>query len=385
MSRGGRWLLAALLLAALLPATLLPAALWAQEAAPPEELFGRADALLAGGQPGSALALYREWLLANGEAQDFGRVLSRAADTAAEVSAALKLLAEFAPRVRDPAQREALLERESALLRLSGRIEEALVVQIGLPETPARLVERAGLCLELGLTGEAEQILQRVRESVDPEAAAAARVLLAGVYLATGRGAQAEAELRGLLQDLPQTQAVPGALLALSETLRERGDAQGADVALAELKARFPASPEALLAAGDSRRAALPMRLLPPAPALEPAGPAAQAPAPSAGQAPPAAQAPAPSAAQAPAAESGGQPAASMALVQAGSFRDQENARYLVSDLKARGFEARVVEKPLGETLYYRVVVGQEQSPQDAQALMLRLKDAGYEGFLLLE
>ncbi len=364
MSRGERWLLPALLLVA-----LLPAAPWAQEAAPSEELFRRADALLTGGQAGGALALYREWLLANGESQDFGRVLSRAADTAAEVSAVLRLLAEFAPRVRDSVEREALLERESALLRLSGRIEEALVVQIGLPETPARLVERAGLCLELGLTGEAEQILQRARESVDPEAAAAARVLLAGVYLATGRGAQAEAELRGLLQDLPQTQAVPGALLALSEALRERGDTRGADEALAELKARFPASPEALLAAGDSRRAALPMRLLPPAPPSEPAGPSG----------------PSSPAGLSPRSESGGQPVPSKALVQAGSFRDSENARYFVSDLKARGFDARVVEKSLGETRYYRVVVGPEQSPQDAQALILRLKDAGYEGFLLLE
>jgi hypothetical protein len=31
------------------------------------------------------------------------------------------------------------------------------------------------------------------------------------------------------------------------------------------------------------------------------------------------------------------------------------------------------------------VVVGPEQSPESAQTLILRLKDAGYEGFLLLE
>jgi len=230
VSRGARLLPPALLLLA-----LLPAAPWAQQAQLPEELFRRADSLAADGDARAAVALYREWLLANGEAEGFGQVLSRGADTAAQAVDALQLLAEFAPRVRDPAAREALLERQATLLRLSGRIEEALIVQVGLPETPSRLVERAGLCLELGLIGEAEQILQRARESSDTEAAAAARVLLAGVYLATERGAQAEEELRGLLRDLPQTQAVPGALLALGQALREGGDALGAEEVLAEL------------------------------------------------------------------------------------------------------------------------------------------------------
>jgi cell division septation protein DedD len=374
-----------LLLPALLLLALPPAAPRAQDAEPPEELFRRAETLAAEGEAGAALALYREWLRANCEAQDFGQVLSRAADTAAETADALRLLAEFAPRVQDQATRETLLERQAALLRLSGRIEEALVVQLGLPETPPRLVERAGLCLELGLTGEAEQILQRVRESSDAESAAAARVLLAGVYLATDRETQAEAELRGLLRDLPQTQAVPGALLALGEALRERGDARGSEAALAELKSRFPASPEALLAAGEGRRAALPMRLLPLAPQDQPPPSAPQerpATAPQdqlPGEGPAGAQSPS-EAASTPAV-----PPSRKSLVQAGSFRDPENARDLARDLAARGFAARVVEKPLGETRYYRVVVGPEQSPQDAQALILQLKDAGYEGFLLLE
>ncbi len=418
MSRGARRLQSGLLPAALILAGLLPAALWpqdaqpkegqaaaqpaalqAEEAQPPVELFRRTDALAADGDVEGALALYRQWLRANGEAQDFGRVLSRAADAAVEASDAMKLLAEFAPRVRDPAEREGLLERQASLLRLSGRIEDALVVQIGLPDTPARLVERAGLCLELGLAGEAEQILQRARESGDPEAAAAARVLLADVYLATERDAQAETELRGLLQDLPQTQAAPAALLALGEALRARGDARGAEEALAQLKARFPTSPEALLAAGGGRRAALPMRLLPPAPqeqpaATEAAGPARMTaglpPASTGGQvstltAPPTGAEGQVSTLTPPPTESNEQAAARKVLVQAGSFRDPENARYFVRDLEARGFAARVVEKPQGEARYYRVLVGPEQSPQDAQALILRLKDAGYEGFLLVE
>ena len=76
---------------------------------------------------------------------------------------------------------------------------------------------------------------------------------------------------------------------------------------------------------------------------------------------------------------------ATSALVQVGSFRDPDNARYLVRDLANRGFEARVVEAKVGEARYYRVVVGPGQTPDGTQATILRLKDAGFEGVLLLE
>jgi cell division protein FtsN len=362
MSRGLRLLPPLLFLLA-----LLPAGIRAQEAEKPEELLRRADSL-ATGDAAAAVALYREWLRANTEAESLAQVLQRAVDACPEAADALRLLAEFSPRLRDPAAREASLERQSALLRLSGRVEEALIAQIALPETPARLVERAGLCLELGLTGEAEQMLQRALDPGDGEASAAARLLLARVYLATERQAQGERELRALLESGAQARAIPAALLILGEALRARGDTKAAAEVLAELQARFPASPEALLAAvPGARYPAQPLRLLPPEP---PAAAAAAVPA-----AGPATSLPSAVPAAAP----------RQALVQAGSFRDPENARYLVRDLEARGFEARLVEKTVGEARYYRVVVGQELNPESAQALLLRLKDAGFEGFLLLE
>jgi tetratricopeptide (TPR) repeat protein len=248
MSRGLRLLPPLLFLLA-----LLPAGIRAQEAEKPEELLRRADSLAAG-DAAAAVALYREWLRANTEAESLAQVLQRAVDACPEAADALRLLAEFSPRLRDPAAREASLERQSALLRLSGRVEEALIAQIALPETPARLVERAGLCLELGLTGEAEQMLQRALDPGDGEASAAARLLLARVYLATERQAQGERELRALLESGAQARAIPAALLILGEALRARGDTKAAAEVLAELQARFPASPEALLAAVPGAR-----------------------------------------------------------------------------------------------------------------------------------
>jgi cell division septation protein DedD len=288
-------------------------------------------------------------------------VLLRAVDAAPELSSALGLLADFAPALRDPAARESCQERQAELLRLSGRLEEARVVLLGLPETPARLVERASLDLQMGLTAEAEQLLGRVRDSGEEAPAEAARFLLAELYLATERTAQGEADLRALIADRPASPLVPGALLALGESLRGRGEAKAAGVVLDGLRKRFPDSPEAALAdsAAGVRYAASPLRLLP----LENAPPA---------------ELPRPPL-SVPGADT------RQALVQAGSFREADNAQYLVRDLNAHGFEARVMEKTIGEALYFRVVVGQAQSPEQAQALILRLKDAGYEGVLLLE
>jgi cell division protein FtsN len=70
-------------------------------------------------------------------------------------------------------------------------------------------------------------------------------------------------------------------------------------------------------------------------------------------------------------------------MVQVGSYRDPENARYMVRDLKGAGFAAEIQEKKLNGNVYYRVVIGPAVLPSDAESLMLRLKEAGFEGFLL--
>jgi cell division septation protein DedD len=77
------------------------------------------------------------------------------------------------------------------------------------------------------------------------------------------------------------------------------------------------------------------------------------------------------------------QPPGPTALVQTGSFKDRENAEYMVRDLKASGFEAEVVEKQIGGTLYYRVVIGPLMTLEQAQSLLMKLKDSSYEGVLL--
>jgi cell division protein FtsN len=77
-------------------------------------------------------------------------------------------------------------------------------------------------------------------------------------------------------------------------------------------------------------------------------------------------------------------PPAPEAVVQVGSFRDEENAGYLVRDLKTKGFAAQVTEAVIHGARYYRVVIGSVHNAEQAQALLVRLKEAGFEGVLLL-
>lgn len=72
-----------------------------------------------------------------------------------------------------------------------------------------------------------------------------------------------------------------------------------------------------------------------------------------------------------------------LVLVQVGSFRMKENAEYLASDLQGLGFAACIVDFKLEDNLYYRVVVDPPRVVEEAQKVLMHLKDAGFEGFLL--
>jgi cell division protein FtsN len=75
--------------------------------------------------------------------------------------------------------------------------------------------------------------------------------------------------------------------------------------------------------------------------------------------------------------------AAGKAVVQTGSFRDPDNARFLARDLEQKGFDARIVELQIGAQRFYRVVVGGDLAPADAEGLLLRLQEAGFAGVIL--
>ncbi len=67
-------------------------------------------------------------------------------------------------------------------------------------------------------------------------------------------------------------------------------------------------------------------------------------------------------------------------MVQAGSFKDAENAEYLAVDLSTRGFSPVVEEQLINGTTYYKVLLYFNTQTESREAL-LKLKKAGFEGF----
>lgn len=66
--------------------------------------------------------------------------------------------------------------------------------------------------------------------------------------------------------------------------------------------------------------------------------------------------------------------------IQAGSFRDAENAEYMAVELEKKGFETRIEEALISGTVYHRVVV---PIPEEgaSQKIILELKEEGFEGY----
>lgn len=62
--------------------------------------------------------------------------------------------------------------------------------------------------------------------------------------------------------------------------------------------------------------------------------------------------------------------------VQVGSFSEEPRARKLAEDLKTRGYPAFVMRYQDGETLYFRVRVGPQQTREQAETVAKQIKQA---------
>ena len=70
--------------------------------------------------------------------------------------------------------------------------------------------------------------------------------------------------------------------------------------------------------------------------------------------------------------------------VQTGSFRDPENAAFMLADIRDLGFSAALRSVEREDGTYYRVIVP-IAADQDPQELIVALKEQGVEGFLVVE
>lgn len=368
-----------------------------------DSLLGEARNLAANGKLQDAAAAYTKWLAENPGHPSFGIVLMEAADSQLSIERSLELLRVYTPRVQDPLQREICRASQIDLLEMRGRTEQALGLLRSFSPTPRWLYRQARLLYQQGLTEEAETFLEQALTALQgsttggPEEGGDAgssgqpesrRELQARIWLLLARihgleGKQREAEplYRLLITSYGDTTVAPATLLAYYEFLTSLGREGEAAEQLEKLARDFPDSPELALAQGGDGRIAYapsPSRFLPqelPAPVGKGIEAAEQA---SSGEAAIAEAKP-----TAPTAAEEEKPPPLNVLVQTGSFRDPENAHYMIRDLKASGFDAGIMEKRIGDTVYYRVVIGPAQTAEKAQAVLMKLKDASFEGVLL--
>lgn len=344
---------------------------------------------------------------------DFPSVLSAIADGLPPQDA-IALIVEYGPRVADGPASKALLVRagqlgvllgdfssaadlfESAAFRLAGARDDALIL------------ESARCRLAAGDSAKATD-----RASLVGKAAASPALMLeAGIVsiwasLIDGDASSASASAAKLLSSAP---AASAAARELRFILWVAAPASERAARATELVKAFPDSVEASIAASPGQSggsgATAPAGLLPlphwylggllggglPAPAASfvpaPASPAAaavpaavpaaspQAPSASATTtAPPAATVTATPAASAAQATAGQAP---LARYQIGIFSDPHNADLLVAELSKKGFTARAEKRSVGGRELVAVIVEGE-----ADSILLRLKDSGYEAYPL--
>ena len=356
-----------------------------------EPSLEEAQSLEEQGKAAAALTAYRQWLKANTSSPQYGEVVLHASALEPDPNRLLEFLKSSLDQIKkqgessDPLPAEAgkIALRLSLLQELLGNIEAAWrgyeSSTVALPQYKLNL---AALLVEQGKLEKALEVLDGIAPAIalsgGKEGVSAnrdiiirSRILKARILTLQNKIAPAERTLRELLALRIKSDYLAEALLALFELLiNEKRRSDGAEV-LEELRVKFPRSPEYILAQAiwENRVDAVvvfafsPLRLLHStlgSGSLTDTAEEKKAPLPG----------PVSSEEQ-------------LVLVQVGSFRMKENAEYLASDLQGLGFAACIVDFKLEDNLYYRVVVDPPRVVEEAQKVLMHLKDAGFEGFLL--
>jgi cell division septation protein DedD len=353
----------------------------------------------SGAAPVQDLATARKTATAALGKADFASVLSGLADGLPPQDA-IALISEYAPKVADGPASKALLVRagqlavllgdfspaadllESAAFRLAGGRDDALILQ----SARCRLAsgDSAKAADRASLVGKA---------AASPALALEAGIVSIWASLIDGDGASASTAAAKLLSAAPASSPAARELrfiLWVAAPVSERA------ARAAELAKAFPDSVEASIASSKGGAAApaglLPLPhwylsgLLESAPATSataagsPAAASSPAPQPASQPAQPAAlPTPAPTTASPPAtAASSGADQPSMARYQIGIFSDPRNADLLIAELAKKGFSAKAEKRSVGGRDLVAVIVEGE-----AESILLRLKDAGYEAYPL--
>jgi cell division septation protein DedD len=317
--------------------------------------LAEAARLEAAGDAAGAALLYREWLRAN------------PADPRAESAfSSLYRLETALPELFELSSIPKLggkpLLALARLSELSGRTEEARGLYRRAVDAGAGSEAMIGW-VSLSLVMNDAPALQEGLAGLRAIDTAWADVIDGVSDLAAGRLETAAVKLGRAAGSAAEPRAALAAAWGLAECARLAGNPAAAAAARAELERRFPASPEAALAAGVLTRPPVPAQFAGsvqalPEPDLPPAVPS----------------------------EATGTSAGSPRFaVQAGSFTVKENADYLAADLVKKGFTALVRGEGRDGKQVFKVFAGVGLAQEAAEALAAQLSRTGFAGFVISE
>lgn len=324
------------------------------------------------------------WLKANQGSSQFGNVLLASVTAAPDLAELERILGDYLPLVRDRQVRARVLHATGQVFETASRFARAAEWYAeAVREDPGwvtALYDHAVVLLEMGQITEAIPMLTSViNKASDRETQRSAAILRTRAYLMDGNPERALRHARSLTGDVNDARS----LFLLYEVARRAGDDSLAEESARQLDEFFSGSPEWNLSR-DVPGARIthypsPTRILG-LPAVPNLGDRAQLPTVEPRE-------PIPAPPTEPSRRARDRDQQQLLGIQTGSFRDRENAHYMVRDMGNLGFEAEISPTETDTGTFYRVIipVGEGDTHDKAQELVIRLKEEGVEGFLVFE
>ncbi len=326
----------------------------------PQDL-SQAEALERNGNRREAVKYYTVWLEQNRTAPRFYEILMKTAGLVEEIDQKMAILSSYLYVPRDVKQRYTLLKELAVLEELSGDIENAQKhYELSSFIDPhnkdfVSFLSSALLLFELGRLDRAEaQANTLVTLAHESRIILQAKLLLGRIYVHAQRIEELKLLLSELEKGLSEDTGSPVVLLSMIDLFLYAGMEGAAEDTGKKLKEWYPESVEAALAA-DSGSVSY---LLTPSRLLRPELP------------------------QTVSKYVQNEGAVETVGVQTGSFRDRENAVYMSRDLQNLGFSAIILDSEREGRTYYKVMIP-DIPMENSQHILIRLKEKGYEGFLI--
>jgi len=321
---------------------------------PESSLLNDARAAEKTGKYEDAVQLYNKWLNKNTGSDDYYEILIHMLSIEKNPEMALKFQKGFENKINSENKSD-FYERMARTEEMLGYIDEAeksyrkAWLSSGRVNSKA-LLSSAVLLFSMGKKDAAEKTAKKVSsESKDNSTIIKSLILLANIYESSGWNAKAEKLLLDVKKRYKNSELMPAVLASLFKLYKKEKNAAKSDQIFKELQISFPDSIYYAIVNPDNSN----IELFP-NPGLLFNMPTERA-----------------------------EKEIKTYSVQAGSFSVEENAIYLVKDLKSAGFKAYVNGTSINGRKYFRAIIGPINSFKEAQKVVDDLTQKGYSGFIV--